>query len=117
MQHQRLVLGQLRQRLTGQDPVLGDQRGARDPYDLVLVGLSNVDQRELLTGVDHFFELLGGDRRGGRRGGSGIADRTTELFVVDQPGDRLGGPGTAGLYWWGAHFPPVVYPQPGPERL
>src|SRR5262245_40957558 len=45
------VLGQPAQRLPGQDLVFGDQYGARDGDDLVLVWLPNVDEQEVLARI------------------------------------------------------------------
>src|SRR3954452_21516103 len=82
------VLREARQRLAGEDFALGDQGRARDPVDLPLGGLADVDQEQVLATVLPVLELTGGDRGVQRRllglGRDGAAE---VLVVLEQVGD------------------------------
>src|SRR6202451_1645557 len=63
VQHDLLVLRHLLQGRAVQELALGDQRGARDADDLVLVRLADVDKEDVVAAVQHGRQVLGADRR------------------------------------------------------
>src|SRR5712691_9726944 len=63
VQHDPLVLRQLLQRGPGQELTLRDERRAGDGDDLVFVRLADVDEEDVVAGVQHGRQVLGADRR------------------------------------------------------
>src|SRR5690349_2363056 len=92
VQDDRLVAGQVTERVAVEELALRDQSRAGDAVDLELVGLTHVDELEvagaLLALLEHRLELGDRDGRAGGRLGGLVGDGAAEGVVVDEAGDR-----------------------------